>query len=206
MRAAGHEVVARAFWRGLGEHRGFDVDESVFVHVAAHRHRDAVAQAQALAHLGATQVEVAVTQPHFLADVLVELERQRLGLVQHGERAGQQLHLARGEVGVGGAGRPGPHQAAHLDDELAAQALGLAEQGLVVRIEHDLQQALAVAQVDEDHPAMIAAPVHPAGDGNFLTRQLFIDLAAIMTTHRTKLLLDWRWKIRSGSILGPRRP
>ena len=80
---------------------------------------------------------------------------------------------------------PRAHQAAHLDHEFAAQALGLAEQGLVVRIEHDLQQALAVAQVHEDHAAMIAAPVHPAGNGDFLAGQLLVDLAAVVSTHES---------------------
>ena len=71
----------------------------------------------------------------------------------------------------------------HLDHELAAQALGLGEQRLVVRIEHHLQQAFAIAQVDEDHPAMVAAAMHPAGDGDFLADQLLADLAAIVAAH-----------------------
>ena len=50
-------------------------------------------------------------------------------------------------------------------------------------IEHDLQQALAVAQVDENHAAMIAAAMHPAGNRDLLTDQLFVDLAAIVRTH-----------------------
>ena len=35
-------------------------------------------------------------------------------------------------------------------------------------VEHHLQQALAVAQVDENHPAVVAAAMDPAGDADLL--------------------------------------
>ncbi len=126
-----------------------------------------MAQDQALAHLLAAQVEVAIFQAHVLAHLVVELERQRLGAVQRRELARQDLDLARGEVGVGGAGGTRAHQAAHAHDVFAAQALGFGEELGIVRIEHDLDQTLAVAQVDEDHPAVIAATIHPPGNGDF---------------------------------------
>ena len=37
VRAARHQVIARAFRRRLGEHRRLDVDEAVLIHVVAHR-------------------------------------------------------------------------------------------------------------------------------------------------------------------------
>ena len=67
LRAARHEVVARALRRRLGEHRRLDVDEAVAVEVFAHRARHGVPQAQALLHHVATQVEVAVLEPRLLA-------------------------------------------------------------------------------------------------------------------------------------------
>ena len=57
--------------------------------------------------------------------------------------------------------------AAHRDDELAAQLARQLEGGLpVLRIEDYLDDAAAVAQVDEDEAAVIAARVHPAHDGD----------------------------------------
>src|SRR6185503_9528623 len=64
----------------------------------------------------------------------------------------------------------------------------------------DLQQTVAVAQVDENDATVIAAAMHPAGDRNLLTDQLFIDLAAIVRTHwksqtdveRAAMLPGWR--------------
>ena len=183
VRARRHQIVARAFRRRLGEHRRFDVDEAGVIEIVAHGARDLVAQAQALRHVLAAQVDVAVLEAHLFAHVLVELERQRLGAVERDQLARQQLHLAGGEVGVGGAGGALAHQAADLHHELVAQLLGLIELGLVVRVEYHLQEAFAVAQVHENDAAMIAAAMDPAGNRNLLTDQLFVDLAAVVRTH-----------------------
>ena len=194
VRARGHEVVARAFGRGFGQYRRFDIHEAGVIEISAHRASYLVAQTQALRHVLATQVDVAVLEAHLFTHVFVELERQRLGAVQRHELARQQLHLARGEVRVRGACGALAHQSPDLDHELVAQLFGLAELGLVVGIEDHLQQAFAVAQVDEDHATVIAAAVNPSGNRNLLTDQLFIDLAAIVRTHGNPG--DWRVKGR----------
>ncbi len=183
MRAARHEIVARAFRRRLREHRRFEIDEAVAVEIAAHRARDRVAQAQPLRHHLATQVEIAILEAHLFAHVVIELERQRLGLVQHLELARQQLHLAGAQVGVGRGARARTHQALHADHELAAQPLGFLEHGRRIGIEHHLQQTLAIAQVDENHAPVVAPPMHPAGNRNLLSGEAFVDKSAVMGTH-----------------------
>ncbi len=55
-----------------------------------------------------------------------------------------------------------------FEDELIAHALGHGEHRGLVGVEDDLQQALAIAQVDENDAAVIAAAVRPAGDGDDL--------------------------------------
>jgi hypothetical protein len=70
-----------------------------------------------------------------------------------------------------------------LNDELVAELLGLGKLLLVVGVEDDLQQAIAVAQVDEDDATVVAPAMDPAGNRNLLTDQLFIDLAAVVRTH-----------------------
>ncbi len=150
------------------------------VEVAAHGAGDAVAQPQALAHHLAPQVEVAVAQAHLLADLLVELERQGLGAVQDLQLTRQKLHLPRGKVGIDGAGGPRAHAPRHPDHELVAQPLGLLEHLRQVRVEHHLQQPLAIAHVDEDDPAMVAPPVHPAGHRDVLAEELLVNLSAVM--------------------------
>ncbi len=141
-------------------------------------------QQQPLAHLLATQVEVAVAQPHLFVHLLVELKRQRLAAVQDLELLAQHFDLTRLEAGVGGAGRPRPHQARDLEHELIAHAFGHREHRRLVRIEDDLQQALAIAQIDENHAAVVAAALRPAGHGDNLAGQRIINLAAIMSAHR----------------------
>jgi hypothetical protein len=56
------------------------------------------------------------------------------------------------------AGRARTH-AGHLEHELRAHAVGEREGFLAVRIADHLGEALAVAQVDEDHATVVAAPV-----------------------------------------------
>ena len=95
VRAARHQVVARAFRRRLGQHGRFDVDEARLVQIVAHRARDPMAQQQSLAHLLAAQIQVAEAQSHFLAHRLIELKRQRLGAIENLQFLAQHLDLAR---------------------------------------------------------------------------------------------------------------
>ena len=46
-------------------------------------------------------------------------------------------------------------------------------------VDHDLQQAFAVAQVDEGQAAQLAHVVHPAVDGDGLAGMLLADGAAV---------------------------
>ena len=148
--AAGHEVVARAFGRALGQHRGLDVDEAVGVEELAHLHRDPVAQHQVLLHLRAAQVQHAVRQAGGLAEVLViEREGRRHAGVEHLQRMAQHLDLARDQRGVLGAGRARPHQAGDLDAELVAHAFGGLEHLGAIGVADDLDDAFAVAQIDK---------------------------------------------------------
>ena len=95
MDPAGHQVVARAFGRGLAQHRGFDVNETVGIQKLAHFHRHAVAQHQVVLHVGAAQIQHPVRQARGLAQVLiVELERRRDRRVEHRQLMAQHLDLA----------------------------------------------------------------------------------------------------------------
>ena len=182
--AAGHQVVARTLGRALGQHRRLDVDEAVGIEELAHLHRHAIAQPHVALHRRAAQVEHAVRQAHGLRQVLVvELERRRDAGVQHLELVRQHFDLAADQVGVVGAGGPRPHQPGHLEAELVAHALGGAEGVGAVGVADDLHQAFAVAQVDEDHAAVVASAVGPAHQGHGLAEQCFADQAAVCRSH-----------------------
>ena len=47
-------------------------------------------------------------------------------------------------------------------------AVGGCKGGLGVRVEHHLEQPPVIAQIDEYHPAVVAAPVHPAAQAHLL--------------------------------------
>ena len=73
-----HQVVTRTFRRGLGQHRCFNVDESLCIEVAAYRHRDSIAQHHVLLHLRPAQINDTMRQAHRLGQIVfIELERRR---------------------------------------------------------------------------------------------------------------------------------
>ena len=184
LRAARHQVIARALGGRLGQHRRLEVDEAVTVEILAHRARHRVPQPQPLLHHVATQVEVAVLEANLLAHVLVELEGQGLRAVEHFDLAREQLDGAGLQVRVRRAFGARPNRSRNPDHPFAAQPFGLREHRGLGRIEHDLQQALAVAQVDEDDAAVIPAAMDPAGDGHGAADEGLVDLAAVMSAHR----------------------
>ena len=53
-----------------------------------------------------------------------------------------------------------------------------AKTSAAVGIADDLHQPFAVAQVDEDHPAVVAAAMHPAEQGDHLVEMSGATLAA----------------------------
>ncbi|OIQ79435.1 hypothetical protein GALL_388340 [mine drainage metagenome] len=172
----GHQVVARAFGRALGQHRRLDVDEAGGVEEAAHRHRDAVAQHHVVLHLRPAQVEHAMRQPGRFRQVLVvELERQRRRRVQHLQRVAQHLDAPRRQRGVLGAGRARAHRACDLHAEFVAQRFGQREHVGAVGVADHLHQAFAVAQIDEDHAAVVAPALHPAAQADGLSEHRFVD-------------------------------
>ena len=181
-----HQVVPGALGGRLREHRGLDVDEAVGVQVGADRPGDLGAHQQAALHLGPAEIDVAKAQPRLLLHVLlVELQRRRVGGVEDLELTGQDLHLARRHVRVHGALGARAHPPGDPQDVLAAHALGGLEGLQGVRVDDDLHDAAAVAQVDEDDPAVVAAAVDPAAQDHVLADLLRGHVTAVVGSHRS---------------------
>ena len=117
--------------------------------------------------------------------MVLDLEGRGLGGVEDLDLRGQDLDLAGGEALVGHALGPHADGAGNLDRPLGADRLGAGE-GLGTRelgVEGDLGHALAVAQVDEDEAAVIAAVPDPAGEHDLLADVLGAQLCAAMGMH-----------------------
>ncbi|RMO71602.1 hypothetical protein ALQ35_05713 [Pseudomonas fluorescens] len=198
---ARHQVVTRAFRGGPGQDRRFDVEEAVLVEEATDAGGHARTQTQLLGHFRATQVEEAVAQARFFANVgiLVEWERRGFRLVQHFELVTQHFNCAGRHVGVHGTGRTQANLAGDLHNVLAAHTVGGGEAFGAVRIEHHLGQTITITDIEENHPAVVAATVNPSAKGDFLTIQGLVQLAAIVAAHHGSGFTSRNSKFGGGS-------
>ena len=168
---AGRDQVVAGSLRGRGgEEGGFDLHEAARVQVVAHVLHHAVAQEDPLPQSLPAEVEVAVLQAQRLVHgpVAFDLERRGLGGVQDLEARGLDLYRARREVGVLVALGTADDLARNGDRPLRPQVLCLGEDLSPFRVEGDLRNAPAVAQVYKDQTPVIPAPVHPAREPDVL--------------------------------------
>ena len=143
-----------------------------------------MAQLQIALHLRPPEIKEAVLETDVFGDLLVvHHERRRQRRVEDFDFAGEHFDFAADQILVDGALGTRAHLAADADDEFVAQRLGGLEGRRIVRIAHHLQEAGAVAQVDENDAAMIAPAVHPAEDGDGLLQMGAVDRTAIIATH-----------------------
>ena len=181
MDARGNEEFARAFRRRLVEHRRLDVDEALGIEIAARGDGRAVAKLKVLLHLRAAQVDHAVLQADRFRQILVvELERRRLRDIEDLDLVREDFDLAAREVRIHGAFGAWPHETRHADDEFVAQLFRDGEGRRAIGIADDLHQTFAIAQIDENDAAVIAAPMHPAADGDRLGQELAVDAPAVV--------------------------
>ena len=164
--AVGDEEVAGALRRRAREDRRLDLQEVLGRQRLAHRADDGVAQDERVAHALAAQVEHPVAQAQHLVDrrVLVDRERRRLRLRERRDLGDLHLDLAGRDVRVDVLRRAAHDLALRGEDVLGTQPLGGRERLGLVGVEDELDDPGAVAEVDEDEPAVVATAVHPAGD------------------------------------------
>ncbi len=119
----------------------------------------------------AAKVDVAVLEADFLVGdgVFSGREGGRLRVVEEEERVGDELDFAGGHVGVGEAFAAVAEDSGDGDDVLGARGFGLGVSfGADFLIEDDLGDAGAVAEVEEDEIAVVAAAIYPTHEGDGL--------------------------------------
>ena len=173
MHAARHEVIASSLRSALPHDRRFDFQEVDRVEVLASRVAQLMAKLHRLLQLRPPQIDVAILEPQFLVRNVIarRLERGRFTFVVQDEFPGTNLDLARWNFRIDSVRRSQREDAVCLDDVFVAKCPGqLVSLGTVFRIEDNLKQAVAVTQVDENQPAVVAVAVDPAADADFLIR------------------------------------
>ena len=140
-------------------------------------------QPQVALHVFASQVQITVAKPQFFTGVLVMMKGRRSCLVEHLQLRGLKLHFPGGQIRVDRTLRPRPHAPVHRKHVFAAQPFGFGKGIRIPGIEYHLQQPLPVPQVHEDDAAVIPAPMHPAGDGDFLSDVGAVHLTAVVAAH-----------------------
>ncbi len=164
MGAAGNEEVACPLGRRFDQARRFDFEKITLVEEVPNRLDDLVADRQVVLKARAPQVEIAMLQAQRLVDVGLDVNGKGWDerTVEDGYALGRDLDLAGSELRVLGSRRAAPHDAANAHDVLVSDGFGDRERVALQRIEDRLRDPVAVAHVDEDQPAVIAPPIHPA--------------------------------------------
>ena len=139
-----------------------------------------MAEDEDLLHGGPAEIEITMVQPELFVGLgAVHFERRRRRRVIDDQIRRADLDAAGLELGIVLAGQPRSDDPLDADHVLVAQ---LAAAGLKLvaglRLENDLSQAVAVAQVDEQQAAEIAPGVHPAVQDHVLTDLLGRQIAA----------------------------
>src|SRR5262249_26466652 len=140
--------------------------------VVAHRLDRAMAAADVALHFGPAQIEVAIFEAQILSGLLALLDhnwRRRRGVkdLALGDR---DLDLAGGQFGIDGPLGAANHLALDGEEELRADGTcDLMRCRVVRRIEDELDDSLAVAEIDEDETAVVASRVDPSEEGDLAT-------------------------------------
>src|SRR5215831_20143242 len=118
---------------------------------------------------GPTQVEVAISKPQiFIAHLCINGKRQDFRPVENGERCGHNFDFAGCELRVPGSLEAQRNFARNPYDVLTAQTVSL---GDCLRCffgpEDRLRESFPVAQIYEDHAAVIPPRVNPTGKCDF---------------------------------------
>ena len=187
MDAGWHQVVARAFRRGFGQHRGFDIEETVVIHKTTHQAGDFRTGFQALSHLRATQIQVAVFKTRFFGVDVVGVQRQRFCAIDNHQIGRQHFDSTGRHIGVDVFLVTRTHGARHLNAELITQLRGQLQRISAIRIEEHLNDTFAVTHINKDKATKIATTIDPTTQGDLLPDVGLTQLPAIFCTHEISL-------------------
>src|SRR5579862_7121987 len=92
----------------------------------------------------------------------------------------ENLDLAADQADVHGSLGTRPHEPGDAHHELVTQILRDGEHGGAIGIADDLNESLAVAQINEDDAAVVTASVYPAAHRDGLAKAFSVDATAVI--------------------------
>ena len=163
VQARGHQEIACALGGRRGDDRGLELGEALVPHAVADRPDHPRPQHDVVVQGLAAQVQKAEGEARLLGVILIAEDRQRQFVrgTQHLDFGRIDLDLAGGQLGVD------QRRVAQLDPSVNAHH-GFRAQPVhrgecrAVAVGQHLRHAVMVAQIHEQHAAVVADPVHPA--------------------------------------------
>ena len=184
MHTAGHEVVARALRRALGENRGFDLEEILLIEVFTREKRDLMAHDEVFLHRWAAQIEITILQPQKLVCFAVVGDFKRCGfaLAENLKLAHEHFQLAGWHVFVDHVTCSKHDFAAHSKHVFRADRAGTRKVRLAERIavEDDLHQSCTVSELHKHQRTEIAPHVCPTHEDYFFACVILGKVCAVI--------------------------
>ena len=202
MDAAGDEKVPCALRCGADQDGRFNFDEAVFIKIIPRYLGNFVPHQKIALQIRAPQVKVAVFQPSQLRSgaVLNDFKRRRFAICQYAQILHRNFNLTSRNFPVftgSFAYRPLSHEhilTAHgkcLIENIFCRAL----------VEGELDNAGAVAQINEDQRAEIALALHPAAHGHGFANILHAQIAAVICSFEPCHCVHYRFPPKSACKL-----
>ena len=171
VQARRHEKIARALGRRRGQDRRLEFHEAGFGHAPADRRDDLRPLDDVVVQLVAPEIDEPIGQPRLFGILRLAEDRQRQfrRLAEDFEVLDEDLDLAGRKVGIDRVLGARLDRAFDPQHPFRPHGLGDAE-GRRIRIGDALRQPVMVAQVDEEHAAMVAHPMNPTRHPNRFAR------------------------------------
>jgi hypothetical protein len=133
-------------------------------------------------HPRPAQIEIAVAQAQiFIRRLGVDRKRENVGPIENLQFVRHQLNVAGRQLRIFCPWDAGRHFSFYLNNIFMPEVMSfLGELGVLFRPKNDLRQAFAISQIDEDHPAMIAPDMDPAGESGRGADVLLAEFVAMM--------------------------
>ena len=179
MDTAGNEVVAGAFRRAAGQDRSLVFSETKIPHFLADLFDEFGAHHDLLVEIIPAQVQEPVFEAHGFRRIFIldDLEGDLLRFAEHIHGIRHQFDLTGGKFGVDRFRGAGDNRAGEAEARFRAPAFQFLIE-IHFGVDHDLCFAVVVAEVDEDHAAVVADAVDPAGDPNLFPDLFLAECAA----------------------------